>query len=119
MIRALPFLLALPASAETIGLPRHLHFPSTITLQPTEAPGAVAEVVFQNKAVNNDKDNGSYALTMGGLTVSVEFIWDAQGGEDAIRVTPPPGYFAHPEILPLVEGTTGVILIYDMEAVGL
>ena len=112
-------LIATDTRSETLTLPRHMQFGSTVTLQPTEAPGAVAEVVFRNAMVNSDKDDGDYPLTMGALTISVSFVWDANGsGADQITVTVPPGYAADPETLTVPEGAVGTIIIYDMEAWG-
>jgi len=103
--------LALPASAETSHTWGMLEgYTSTIAIQPTQAPGAVAEVVFDNKTVHTD-ENVTFALTLDGLTVEVY----AQVGRgltpDRMTVTPPDGFVAVPPELDVAEDDVGVILI--------
>jgi hypothetical protein len=63
-----------------------------ITLQPSPDPAAVAEVVMDNVDLNDSRDNGTYPLSMPGLTVEVEFIWQHDAsGDDAVVVLPPDG----------------------------
>ena len=107
----LTLLLALPASAETThGWGMLEGYTSTIVLQPTQAPGAVAEVVFDNKTVHVDEDV-VFALTLDGLTVEVY----AQVGRgltpDRMTVEAPEGYLAIPASLDVAEDDIGVILI--------
>ena len=105
----LTLLLALPASAETThgwaGGYSH------ITIRPTTAPGAVAEVVFDNKTVHTD-ENVTFALTLDGLTVEVY----AQVGRgltpDRMTVEAPPGFIAVPPELDVAEDQVGTILLY-------
>lgn len=69
-----------------------------ITLQPPADPKALADVLFQNFAVNSELHNGTYPLTGEGLTVEVEFEWDAGDiGEDKITVYPPAGVTCVPK----------------------
>lgn len=104
--------LAMPASAETSHTWGMLEgYTSTIVLQPTQAPGAVAEIVFDNKTVHTD-ENVTFALTLDGLTVEVY----AQVGRgltpDRMTVTPPDGFIAVPPELDVREDDVGVILLY-------
>jgi hypothetical protein len=104
-------LLALPSHADTThtwgALPG---YQSTIRLQPTDAPGAVAEVRFVNKTVHMD-EVVSFTLDLGGLAVMVE----AQVGQgltpDRMTVTPPDGFIAIPPELDVAEDQDGVVLI--------
>ena len=86
-----------------------------IALQPTTAPGAIAEVTMNNFPANGPQDEGTHALTHDGLTVSVTFDWDQDGGQsDAITVTPPDGVICIPADcrLTLPEGAKGVVILY-------
>jgi hypothetical protein len=85
-------------------------YASTIRLQPTQAPGAVAEVEFVNKTVHTDQDV-TFTLDMDGLSVEV-FAQVGRGlTPDRMTITPPDGYLAIPEVLDVPEDETGVILI--------
>lgn len=104
-------LLALPAAADTTHTWGSPLYSSTIAIQPTEAPGAVAEVVFDNKTVHVDEDV-VFALTLDGLTVEVY----AQVGRgltpDRMTITPPDGFIAVPSELDVAEDQVGTILLY-------
>ena len=101
---------ALPTHAETAHTWGSSFYQSSITLQPTDAPGAVAEVVFDNKTVHADEDV-TFTLDLDGLAVMV----DAQVGRgltpDRMTITPPDGYIAVPDMLDVAEDAEGVILI--------
>ena len=87
-----------------------------ITLQPSPAPSAVAEVVMENVDANHSGHNGFYPLSMPGLTVEVEFIWQyTGGGDDAVVVTPPDGFVCIPEDCTAVvpEGQRGGVTLFD------
>lgn len=91
---------------------------TTVTLQPSD--GALAEVIFDNRSVNLWPDNGDYPLTLGALTVTVTFTWDAVGGADGISLTVPPGVVCAPACdLALPEGDVGRITLHDLESVGM
>ena len=67
--------IAMPAQADSVYSWGVLTgYSSTIRLQPTTAPGAVAEVVFDNKTVHVDEDV-VFALTLDGLTVDTADWW--------------------------------------------
>lgn len=102
--------LALPASAET----QHLWAGgySSIVIQPTDAPGAVAQIVFTNRTVHSDKLE-RFDLTLDGLTVSVEALVGRGLTPDRMTVLVPPGYPADPPELDVAEDSTGRILIYE------
>jgi hypothetical protein len=106
-------ILAFPAHADTVhtwgALPG---YQSTIRLQPTDAPGAVAEVRFVNKTVHMD-ETVTFTLDLDGLAVMVE----AQVGQgmtpDRMTVTPPDGFIAVPPQIDVAEDQAGVVLIYQ------
>lgn len=102
--------LAFPASAET----QHLWAGgySSIAIQPTDAPGAVAQVVFDNKTVHSDRLE-RFDLTLDGLTVTVEALVGRGLTPDRMTVLVPPGYLADPPELDVAEDSTGRILIYE------
>jgi hypothetical protein len=89
---------------------------TVITLQPTDAPGAVAEVQMYNHAANGPDDNSSHTLTLDGLDVEVKFTWDAGGDQpDALVVTPPDGVLCDPADCTLIldEGATGRVVLFE------
>jgi hypothetical protein len=118
MIRAALALcvIAAPAIAQQtalIGEPALYYGVTSVRIQPTEEPGAVAEIIFDNVEMNNAGDEGGYVVTLDGITVQIAFGFNvAPGGQDSITVTPPAGFIAVPETLTLMEGDTGVVLLY-------
>ncbi|MFY0633692.1 MAG: hypothetical protein JXQ91_07765 [Vannielia sp.] len=116
MIRALALLLAcaMPLAAQDT---RSLSS-STVTLQPTSEPGAVAEIVFVNKNDNGSDDEITFPLVWLDVAVDVTFTWQADGSADAITVETPSGLVAVPRTLTLDENTTGTILIFPLQAAG-
>ena len=89
---------------------------TSIILQPSDVPGAIAEVVMNNVSLNGPDDNGDYALAIDGLAVSVAFVWDAgEGGQDQITVTPPDGVLCQPStcVLQLDEGADGRVILFE------
>lgn len=122
-IAALLAFMASPVAAETVahweGYAGATGNPSTCTIQPTDEPGAVAEIIFRNEPWNDSSDNGKpQSVTLADLTVEVQFHWRVSGvgamGFDAITVTVPEGYLAVPDRLALPESTTGRVLIYPL-----
>jgi hypothetical protein len=110
-------LLATSAAAQSdyavIGEPDLYLGATTIKLQPTDAPNAIAEVFFHNAEVNDGGDESTHVLTMGDLSVEVSFGFNVSpGGADSISVVTPPGYIAIPATLILMEGASGAVLIY-------
>ena len=104
-------LCALPAHADTTYAWGMLEgYRSTITLQPTDAPGAVAEVEFINKTVHTDEDV-SFVLDLDGLAVTVDASVGRGLTPDRFTVTPPDGYVAMPPELDVQEDGVGVILV--------
>lgn len=96
--------------------------PTTITLQPSERAGAVAEIVLHNQNVNSGLDEISTDLTLGALTVNVRFDWEADaGGADAVIATPPEGVVCMPTDCRLVvpEDGDGVLYLFSGEDVGM
>lgn len=104
-------LAAFPAHADTTYAWGMLEgYRSTITLQPTDAPGAVAEVVFDNRKVHTD-DEVSFVLDLDGLSVTVDASVGRGLTPDRFTVTPPDGYVAMPPELDVQEDGVGVILV--------
>lgn len=91
---------------------------TTITLQPSTAPGAVAEVVIENINMNGPGDDGSYALDLGALSVGVAFKWDAVGTSDRITVTPPDGLICIPADCAATTPEGGIGRVVILEWVG-
>jgi hypothetical protein len=104
---------ALAQEAAVIGEPQLYLGATVVRLDATEAPGAVAELSFHNAEVNQPEDAGGYTVTRDGLTVTVEFEFNVDGGgADRIVILPPDGYIAIPDTLTLPEGQRGTALIY-------
>lgn len=94
---------------------------TTIRLRPTERPGAVAEVIVRNVA-DNDADAAGIILTLGGMSVGVDFDWQHNpAGDDAIRVTPPEGIACLPVdcVLIVPEGDDGTLWLFSADGVGM
>jgi hypothetical protein len=90
---------------------------TTVTLQPTEHAGAVAEIIFDNRDVNGSRDNGVYPLSIAGVSVEVVFHWT--GGADSIEVITEDGFYAVPPVLETAEGAIGTVLIFSGEWSGM
>lgn len=99
-------LFGAPAFADELNLAG-----TTITLRPSEV--ATAEIHMNNVMANGPQHNGAYALKLDGLTVALAFIWDADGGDDRIIVSPPPGYACEPAdcTLTIPEGQFGTLYL--------
>jgi hypothetical protein len=110
ILATLTLLFALPASAET----QHLWAGgySSIAIQPTDAPGAVAQIVFDNKTVHSDRLE-RFDLTLDGLTVTVEALVGRGLTPDRMTVLVPPGYLADPPEIDVPENEIGRVLIYE------
>ena len=101
---------ALPAAAQDTHTWGSAFYPSTIQLQPTAAPGAVAEVIFDNKTVHADEEV-TFPLTIGDMTVTVTALVGRGLTPDRMTVTPPPGYIAEPPEIDVPEDEVGRIII--------
>lgn len=109
-------ILAAPAIAQdTVTIGPAGYRPTTVTMQDSAHPGAVAEIVFENRPTNGPHNNGKYSLSHGGIDVSIRFEWDMLGRDDGIEVTVPPGFLAVPPILAVPEGGVGTVLIFSDE----
>lgn len=105
-------MLAKPVGAETVHAWGYLEgYQSTITIQPTDAPGAVAEVVFHNKTVHADEDV-RFDLTLDGLTVTVIALVGRGLTPDRMTIIPPDGYIAEPPEIDVAEDDVGWVVIY-------
>lgn len=96
---------------------------SSVTLQASIRPGAIAELVFDNRAVNSVADELDYGLRLDDLAVPFGFDWNVNGsgGDDALKVEPPEGITCLPTscILELPEGDTGTLWLFDAAGVGM
>lgn len=104
-------MLAKPVGAETVHTWGSPFYPSTITIQPTDKPGAVAEVVFDNRTVHPDEEV-RFGLTLDGLTVTVIALVGRGLTPDRMSVIPPDGYYAEPPEIDVAEDDLGRVVIY-------
>jgi hypothetical protein len=68
---------------------------------------------------NTGADSGArirHDFELGGHRIEAEL--GVPDYPDTIRVTPADGYIAVPDVLTIPDGTTGVVLIYRIEAMG-
>lgn len=84
---------------------------SSIAIQPTDAPGAVAEIVFDNRTVHSDTLE-RFDLTLNGLTVTVEALVGRGLTPDRMTVIPPDGYYAEPPEMDVEEDGVETIIVY-------
>jgi len=107
-------MLSTPAIADTRQV-----VASTVTLAPTERPGAVAEVQF-----NNSRSDGGFlvthefTLTLDRVTVAV-VATVGRSQPDTITVTAPEGYAAIPRELTIPDGDSGAVYVYPLNGVGM
>ena len=83
-----------------------------IAIQPTDQPGAVAEVVFANTGIH-PLGREEFDLTLGDVTVTVVYEMNVSGADDKYTVIPPAGFIAYPESLIVPEDGTGVIYVME------
>ena len=89
---------------------------TTVEIRETDEPGAVAELYYRNRAVNDSaSDDRTHLGHFEGLDYEVRFDHDVGGASrDGIYVTPPEGYTCKPSCeLLLHEGLDGVLYIID------
>jgi len=103
-------ILAFPAHADTSYVWKSGRQLSTVTLEPTTAPGAVAQVRFENKTVHAD-EAVTFVLDLEGVSVTVDALVGRGLTPDRMTVTPPDGFIAVPSELDVNEDALGVILI--------
>lgn len=103
-------LIASPAVAGDTYSWGSMFYGSTITLQPTQTPGAVAEVVFANETVHAD-EVVTFTLDLDGLAVEVTAVVGRGLTPDEMTVVAPEGYLAVPPEISVAEGEVGVILV--------
>jgi len=117
MIRRALALLALAAPAHAVDVSG-----STVTMQATTRPGALAEIVLENSPSNGLHDTGrTFPLEHDGLSVEARFHWNYSGDDDAVIITPPEGIICVPYNCELVvpESQTGTLWLYRTDAVGM
>jgi hypothetical protein len=89
---------------------------TTVTMEPSQEPGAIAVVTMINVSLNGADDNGTYSLAMPGLLVDVIFTWDdGIWGEDSLTVIPPDGIVCRPSScrMTVPEGLIGRVLLME------
>jgi len=87
---------------------------ASVTLRPSEAPGAIAEIAFANKLAAGFLKE-AFDLSLGGFPVAVRMDHGPGDKPDTMTVTPPEGYIAVPPSVTVPEGETRVITIYSGE----
>jgi hypothetical protein len=92
---------------------------SSVALQSTLTPGAVAEVVFFNSSSDaGGRITHDFTLTHDGLTISGQ-VDLGLADPDTIRVQVPEGFIAFPDTETIPDGHSVVIPIYPVGAVGM
>lgn len=88
---------------------------SEVVIRPTREPGAVAEIHFRNTW------GDTYRRVTHDIELQGHNIQVLLGGPmpDTIWVTPPEGYIAVPPEATTPDGTSTVILIYPLSAIGM
>jgi hypothetical protein len=131
LLAALPFAAyALPGHADatmSIGNPigvggYTVRGPSTVTIAPTDRPGALAEITFNNVSVNGAQDTGTTGMIdLDGIEVGASFEWETDPlGSDTITLTPPDGIICVPScVMQVPEDSTATVILYSHEAVGM
>lgn len=87
-----------------------------VQIQPTDKPGAVAQVAFHNDTFHTQFVE-QFPLTLDGLTVAVRIDAQLSMEPETMTVTPPPGFIAIPESVTVQEGEMGVVYIFE-DAIG-
>ncbi len=88
---------------------------SSVTLQPSEAIGAVSELLFKN-STNDGATRDYHVRDMGGIRVEIVI---GTADPDTITVTPPEGFVAVPPEVTIRDGDQAVVLIYPLDSVGM
>jgi len=121
-MRAAAFIVVMAAQPAMADATRQIGVtaPGTyVTLRPSEDINAVADVVFQNEAVNFEKDNQTFTLRDNGVEVSVTYTYGLGMTPDRIDVEPPEGLVCAPACsIDVREGGEDVIRLYRREGVG-
>lgn len=113
-----PLALVLAGAFPAFGQTTHDLQGTTVTIAPTSEPGAVAQIEMHNVNNNDSRDEYTFSLSLGGISVDVTFDWDAQGQNDSITIETEPGYVAVPRTLYVEENGFGVLHIYPTESFG-
>ncbi len=101
-------LAALPVFADPVGAL------STVDIGPSAKPGAYAEVTFHNDL----EPIGDEVVIDLGNGIKATFSMEVGDIPDRMSVTVPEGYVASPEYVDVHEGTSGTVVIYSVEGVG-
>lgn len=92
---------------------------TTVELLPTVREGCVAEVVMRNRGVNSTRDDGTYAMWNGTVSINVNFTYNFLGqSEDVFEIEVPPGLVAIPPVQSVVENTHATSFICLDRGVG-
>ncbi len=95
-----------------------------VRLQPPSNPacprGTVADVTFDNRAVNDPADDSVFPLERGDVSLSVTFIWNTnRAGDDEIVIETDPSHIVVPRRLTVAEGEIGTACVLPLEGVGM
>jgi hypothetical protein len=90
---------------------------STIELQATDHPGAVAQVTFRNALVHVP-DAFTVDLDLGGFAVQASFVMGRGKSPDHVTIVLPPGYVASPQDAMVAESDSVVFLIFSTDGAG-
>jgi len=104
-----------PAHADTVNISG-----TEVTLQASEHPGAIAEVIMLNRPRNGPRDNSGYVLEEGVLHIPFTFTWNVDGDSDAVTLSPPDGVICVPTScrMMLHENGSGTILLFEGQWLG-
>ena len=83
--------------------------PSVVELHEPTSLSAAATLTFRNTEVHSADD--VFSLTWDGITVSVGFEFNADGGSERVTVEAPDGYVAVPRSITVPESRSDVIHI--------
>ena len=79
----------------------------------------MAEVVFENRAVNGPADVSTFPLDLAGVTVQITFRWNTNVmGDDEILIETDPSHVVGRRNLVVSEGESGIAYIYPLQGVG-
>jgi hypothetical protein len=90
---------------------------TTVSIAPSDKPGQLAVVTFENRYMNDGLDTGEYWISLPELAVGVSFTWDAgpAPGADRIELIVPEGITCIPAAcrISIMEGFTGSVILLD------
>lgn len=118
-MKYLPLCLLLSTCAATPAAAQERHvwvsppWESYVEIRPTAQPGAVAEVFFDNNITHEGDE--TFSIEWNGIRVTGRIDWNVGGAAERLTITPPEGYYVHPESITVDEYWTDTIYIYSLE----